>query len=146
METLHICSPDRLQSREEGKGCVKRRTDFHFKTIKEGFKAATVLQNVCDARARELEAEVDPEGPDHNKRPRDPQHSPRRHLIHQLGDFKHLKQMEINWRAAIITVPRFKEGVRHKRGLVNNEYTCSTRDTQMKNTMNPSNTHQRSLT
>lgn len=65
--------------------------------IKKNFKAAIVLQNVCDARARKLEAEVDPEGPDHNKRPRDPQHSPRRHLIHKLSDFKHLQQMEINW-------------------------------------------------
>lgn len=26
-----------------------------------------VLQNIGDAGARELEAEVDPEGPDHNK-------------------------------------------------------------------------------
>lgn len=60
--------------------------------IKEKHKEVTVLQNVCDAGARELETEVDPEGPDHNKRSRDSQHSPRRHLIHELGYFKHLQQ------------------------------------------------------
>lgn len=54
-----------------------------------------VLQDVGDAGARKLEAEVDPEGPDHNERSGDSQHSPWRHLIHKLCYFKHLKQSEM---------------------------------------------------
>lgn len=49
-----------------------------------------VLQNVSDAGAREFETEVNPEGPDHNERSGDSQHSPWRHLIDKLCYFKHL--------------------------------------------------------
>ena len=55
-----------------------------------------VLQNVGDAGARKLEAEIDPEGPDHDERSGDSQHSPWRHLIHEIGYFKHLKQRKID--------------------------------------------------
>jgi len=54
----------------------------------------SLLEYVGDAGARELEAEVDPEGPDHNERSGDPQHPPRRHLIHQIRDLEHLAHKE----------------------------------------------------
>lgn len=53
---------------------------------------SNVLENVSDAGAGKLEAKVDPEGPDHDERSGNSQHSPWRHLIHELCYFKHLKQ------------------------------------------------------
>ena len=64
---------------------------MHQSTLKRNTHNSFVLQNVSDARARKLKAEVDPKGPDHNERSRYPQHSPWRHLIHKLCYFKHLK-------------------------------------------------------
>lgn len=63
--------------------------------LKRNARDSFVLQNVGDAGARKLEAEVDPEGPDHNERSGDSQHSPWRHLIHKLCYFKHLKQRQM---------------------------------------------------
>lgn len=64
--------------------------------IKRNAHDSFVLQNVGDAGSGKLEAEVDPEGPDHNERTRDSQHPPWRHLIHKLCYFKHLKQREMD--------------------------------------------------
>lgn len=55
---------------------------------------SVILENIVDAGARKLEAEVDPEGPDHDESPRDPQHPPRRHLVHQLRYLKHLREQD----------------------------------------------------
>ncbi len=95
METLQICSPDRLQSRRVKCHCFHMYNHLLLveTIIKRNARDSFVLQNVGYPRARKLEAEVDPEGPDHNERSRDSQHSPRRHLIHKLCYFKHLK----NW-------------------------------------------------
>lgn len=56
-----------------------------------------LLQNVSDAGARKLKAKVDPEGPYHDKRSGDSQHSPWRHLIYKLCYFKDLKQQYIDY-------------------------------------------------
>lgn len=63
-------------------------------TIQRNSHDSGILQNVCDTGARKLKTEVDPKGPDHNERSGDSQHSPGRHLIHELCYFKHLRQTE----------------------------------------------------
>lgn len=63
---------------------------MHQSILKINTHNSFVLQNVSDAGARKLKAEVDPEGPDHNECSGYPQHSPWRHLIHKLCYFKHL--------------------------------------------------------
>lgn len=71
------------------------RVVYKFIT-KKIFQDNTVLQDVCDAGARKLKAEVDPEGSNHNKCSGDSQHSPWRHLIYNCCYFKNLKQPENN--------------------------------------------------
>ena len=96
METLQICSPDRLRGSRVKKGICLYTLSINYRDhiVKKDAHAhdSFLLQYVGDAGARQLEAEVDPEGPDHNERSGDSQHSPRRHLIHELCYFKHLKK------------------------------------------------------
>lgn len=90
-------APDLFSGSSEKKESEQKHVEWYMNPkIKESFYDSTVLQDVCDAGARQLKAKVDPEGSNHNKRSGDSQHPPRRHLIHEHCYFKHLKQPETN--------------------------------------------------
>lgn len=72
METLQICSPDRLQSSTVNYTILKFHISSYttysvFTICEKNIHNSILLQNVGDAGARKLKAEIDPEGPDHNE-------------------------------------------------------------------------------